>query len=331
MQKLVPRLIQDKKILFGVLNWGLGHASRSIPIIRELCELNEVVLASDGEAGELLKREFPKLQYLELPSYEIHYKYSSMHLNMLVQAPKIIINFKKEIAAIGKYIDTIQPDLIISDHRYGCRGEYVKSIFIGHQLNILNSAAATTLNKMLINKFDDCWIPDFADQRLSGRLSDTRSIASFKYIGPVSRMEKLDVKREFDLTAVLSGPEPRRTDLEKILIIQLIDSGLDCCLVRGTTSTYDGIISDKIKIVDLATTEELNKLMCSSRMIICRSGYSSVMDLEQLQIPSLIIPTVGQIEQEYLAKHLSKQKRYIVQEEESIDVLKAFEEAASIL
>jgi UDP-N-acetylglucosamine transferase subunit ALG13 len=49
---------------------------------------------------------------------------------------------------------------------------------------------------------------------------------------------------------------------------------------------------------------DLQPLLNSAHTVICRSGYSSVMDILALGKKSILIPTPGQTEQEYLAQHL---------------------------
>jgi len=320
--------IRGKKILCCVLNWGLGHASRSIPLIAQLSEANEVVMASDGEAGILLQQELPDLAYHELPSYGIHYKYASMHLNMLLQLPKIASTYKSEHAKVKELAGQEHYDLIISDNRYGCYHKTVKSIFLGHQLKILGSVIATRINKYQIAKFNECWIPDHEDRRLSGELSDTTGLDNCKFIGPLSRMKKLDLKTTYDIAIVLSGPEPKRTELEAKLLAQVEKMELKICLVRGTKrgkplSQIPEL--NNIEVRDLIDSKELNQIMGSSLMIICRSGYSSLMDLEVVGKPALIIPTQGQKEQEYLAAHFSKNDKIITQDAERFQLESAYE------
>ena len=315
--------IRAKKILFCVLNWGLGHASRSIPLIKELQDNNEVILASDGEAGLLLKQELPGLAYHELPSYGIHYKYSSMHLNMLLQFPKIASTYRQEHKKLKEMVKEEKFDLIISDNRYGCYHHAVKSIFLGHQLKILGSPIATRINKHQISKFDECWIPDDEDRKLSGDLTDTTGLDNYTFIGPLSRMKKMDTKSNYDIAIILSGPEPKRSELEERLISQVQEMEVNTCLVRGTKKGKPLSKANdhtNMEIKDFIDSKELNKIMSASKMIICRSGYSSLMDLEILKKPVLIIPTSGQKEQEYLAEHYAKKENVLTQDEEALDL-----------
>ena len=323
MDTSVVAKIKNRKILYCVLNWGLGHASRSIPLIKKLLLNNEVIVASDGEAGILLQKELPTLAYKMLPSYGIHYKYSSMHLNMLLQFPKIISAYSKEKRSVKSICEENDIDLIISDHRYGCRAEGVKSIFLGHQINIIDSAAATSINKQLISKFDECWIPDYVDQRLSGKLSDPAGLSKYSFVGPLSRMQNTEVAKQYDIAIVLSGPEPKRTTLEQKLLQQVKELDLKVCLVRGTLNAH-GVKLKSGDVFDLLGSAELNEIMSSADMIVCRSGYSSLMDLEVLQKPALIIPTSGQREQEYLASHYSRKDHTVAQSADQLDLKAAY-------
>lgn len=324
METAVVSEIKGRKILYCVLNWGLGHASRSIALIKRLALGNDIIIASDGEAGVLLQEELPNHSYQELPSYGIHYKYSSMHLNMLVQFPKIITAYANEKNVVKSICEQEKIDLIISDHRYGCRVDDIESIFLGHQINIIGSAAATRVNKSLISKFDHCWVPDYNDQRLSGKLSDAKDTPNTSFIGPLTRMEKLDLETRYDIAIVLSGPEPKRTKLEAKLLEQAEQMDAKVCLVRGTKKGKPIRKITDIEVKEFLGSQELNKIMAASKMIVCRSGYSSLMDLEVLNKPALIIPTQGQKEQEYLAEHYSQKEQVLTQTIHQLDIKSAY-------
>lgn len=319
--------IKGKRILYCVLNWGLGHASRSIPLIKHLIIQNDITIASDGEASHLLKQELPDLLFCALPSYGIHYKYSSMHLNMLLQLPKIASAYRSEHNRIKELVAKKEFDLIISDNRYGCYHEAVNSIFLGHQLRILGSPIATRINKHLISKFNECWIPDDENRGLSGDLSDPEGLENYKFIGPLSRMKKLEREIKYDIAIVLSGPEPKRTELENKLINQLREMEVKSCLVRGTKKgrPIDQAKSKmKIGVMDFLDSSALNEIIASSHMVVCRSGYSSLMDLEVVGKPALIIPTKGQKEQEYLANHYAKKDFILTQKSGQLELASAF-------
>ncbi len=320
------RIIQGSKVLVAPLNWGLGHATRSIPIIRKLIEHDcQVVIASDGDPLQMLREEFPRLNSINLPSYNIHYRFGSMAFNMLIQLPKIYQAYKKEFLRIGELQSKFEFDYIISDGRYGIRSNTCTSIIVHHQLNIqswnpIASAFANAVNNNLIKKFDEVWIPDFSNQKLSGILSSTRRISNKYFIGPQSRFHKMRLPIKYDLAVVLSGPEPSRSILEKKLWTILEKQNLKIAWIRGMNSRVN-FTKDNVEIFPRINSEELNTILCSSKKIICRSGYSSVMDLDQLGLDAILIPTPGQTEQEYLVKWLKNNPQFQICTESNLNLL----------
>ena len=184
------------KILISPLDWGLGHATRCISIIRALLELNhEVVIASDKAPLRLLKLEFPELKFVVLPGYDISYSEHNMELKMLLSVPKILSGIRKEHQALKRIIDDLNIDLVISDNRYGLWSDKIPSIFITHQIQIKAPAFANWLNswnRKLINRFSECWIPDVeGDASLSGTLSDSAGLkVKTRHLGVLSRFSK---------------------------------------------------------------------------------------------------------------------------------------------
>ena len=305
-----------KAIIFGVLNWGLGHATRSIPIIRSLIRLNyEVILCSDGDALILLQNEFPQLQCIELPGYKVRYDFRSMILNMMRYSISMLKAIHKEEKVLKELVSKYQPDFIISDNRYGFHHKKVKSIFITHQLNIPSqkkwqSLTANRFLRQFIKRFDTCWVPDLeVNPNLSGLLSHEVSVSiPIQYIGPLSRFSRMEFEQKYEVAFVLSGPEPQRTKLEKMIIDQQSNLKGQCCLVRGTEVPMENINqSNNLTVFNLLGSEQLQRLIAESRLLVCRAGYTTIMDLAIIRKSAMLIPTPGQPEQEYLASHLSTQ------------------------
>ena len=201
-----------KAIIFGVLNWGLGHATRSIPIIRSLLNLQyKVVICSDGDALSLLKKEFPQAIFVNLPGYKIRYGYKSMMFNMLRHGLGMLKAIHAEEQLLGDLVQKYEPAFIISDNRYGLHHPKVKSILISHQLNIpaqkqWQSSTANHFLHNFIKKFDVCWVPDVeAQPNLSGELSHEVFLPiPIKYIGVLSRFSIRDQAIEYDIACILS-------------------------------------------------------------------------------------------------------------------------------
>lgn len=309
----------SKTILIAPIDWGLGHATRCIPIIRNLLkERFKVIIASSGEALLLLQKEFPNLKYLELPSYRIEYPKNGIFFKyaMIRKLKSFYEIKKKENALIADFISRQKIDGIISDGRLGVRHTEIPSVFITHQIQVKTGKTtylSTKLHQLIINKFDECWIPDYAhnSKNLSGDLGHPDSIPfPIKYIGPLSRMKKKKSSVSIDILALLSGPEPQRTQLEVLLIEELKKSSKENIIIVGGKIEKEQIWSREknLKIVNFVLSEELETLINRSELIIARSGYTTIMDLVKLEKKAFFIPTPGQYEQEYLAKRMKKIK-----------------------
>lgn len=302
-------------ILVAPLNWGLGHATRCIPIIKALEENQYIpIIASDGEALQLLQKEFPHLLALELPSYEIEYakKGSDFKWKLLKNTPKMIEAILKEKKMVKKWVKEFHLEGIISDNRLGVYNKKVQSVFITHQLNVLSgntSWISSKLHQQIIKKFDECWIPDFEeDPNLTGKLGHLKkSNFNLKYIGPLSRLEKENLTIKYDLMVLLSGPEPQRGILEVLLLEKLLAFDGKVIFIKGKVELKQKKEQiENITFYNFMTTQELERAFNESKMVLSRSGYTTVMDLAKLEKKAFFIPTPGQYEQEYLAKRLKK-------------------------
>lgn len=272
----------------------------------------EVLLASDGDALQLLQLEFPELTSFELPSYNIQYG-NHFAFSVLKRVPHILKTIQMERQAIEGIAQNTGAAIIISDNRYGCYTSFTKNIFVCHQHHLLVpafSGLANYLHRRLLRKFDQHWIPDLEDlnARLAGQLS-TSSLPNLHYIGPLSRFQKMETVKKYDCIAVISGPEPQRSYFEAMLKTQLTASPLKTLLVCGKAHDKGPAIQiDNCSVVPFLTANELNQAICAADVVISRSGYSSVMDLATLSKKAIFIPTPGQTEQEYLAEFFSDKK-----------------------
>ncbi|MGH1339062.1 MAG: glycosyltransferase [Aureispira sp.] len=312
----------SKTILVGALNWGLGHATRCIPIINALQKRGlQVVLAADGAALALWQEHYPALPSVELPSYNIHYPSTNMVWNMARQLPQILKAIHLERQQTESLVKKYAIDAIISDNRYGLRHVGIPSVFVSHQLHL---ALPTWVIPPLVNKlhqryigaFDRCWVPDRAGtDNLAGALAHP-ALKGVAYIGALSRFSPMvPLEKEWDVLAVLSGPEPQRQYLETALKEQLLALPYKSLLVRGKPNSQERqCLGKQVYQQDFMPQAALQRVFGQSGLIIARSGYSTLLDLAALQIPkALLIPTPGQTEQEYLAKRLSAQGRCVYQ------------------
>ncbi len=308
-------------VLYGVLNWGLGHATRSVSIINALRQNGfEVVVASDGQALKYLIEVFPDAETHELPGYNIKYGKGSVQLfKLAMQLPRVALVSRKEKGILKKLVKRYKPCGVISDNRLGWYSKNIPSVYITHQLHIMmpfNTNWASRLHHIFINRFAECWVPDFADQHnLSGELTHKLSPkVPVQFIGPQSQFmddEKLrNPEKKYDLTVILSGPEPQRTLLEKKLWQELKSRQGKFLFIRGTENGDEILRTDNIEVIELANAQQVKAAILASGMVISRSGYSSIMDYYFLGNQALLIPTPGQPEQEYLARYQLHKGRF---------------------
>jgi uncharacterized protein (TIGR00661 family) len=303
-----------KKILVAPLNWGLGHATRCIPIIKALLDNEfEPIIASDGAALAFLQKEFPQLKYYSLPSYRIEYsKRNTQKYILLLNTPHVIRALLKEKKEVEKIHKKEGLSGIISDNRFGVRNSKIPSIYITHQLNVLSGNTTfftTLLHQKIISRFDECWVPDFIGQpKLSGDLSTHKNNnLKIRYIGAISRFKKKPSRKKYDLLILLSGPEPQRAILEDKLLLELKGFNQKVLFVRGVlTEDKSGNNLKKVTVVNYMLTEELEQALNDSELVLARSGYSTILDLAKLGKKAFFIPTPGQYEQEYLAYRMQE-------------------------
>lgn len=307
---------KSKKILFACMDWGLGHASRSVPLIRNLQrEGHDVTLASAGNALEFWKNHFSELNIIEKPAYKIRYsKKYSVSLMLLFQSR----SFLKTIRAENKWLKSIlsknQFDEVYSDNCYGLYNQKIRSTIITHQLMVKCPKGLRFLEKPLhkkilsyTNRFNACLIPDYEGAaNLSGDLSHKYELPSnATFIGPLSRFEnrKEEVNEiKYDFCAILSGPEPLRTELENHCIELFSKIGKKSLIIRGIPGACEPLNIEGIEVHNHLDDKTFREKVVQSDKIICRSGYSTIMDLHALNKRAIYIPTPGQTEQEYLAE-----------------------------
>ena len=332
---------EPKKVLVAPLNWGLGHATRCIPIIRFLQKQNaSVFLASDGRAFHLLEKEFPELPIFQLPAYDITYRTSNMMWNMAWQFPKMMRAISNEKKEISKIVEKENIDIIISDNRFGVFSKKTYNVFMTHQINLpipipLFRQMGNWLNRKMIQRFNECWIPDFEKKpNLSGKLShgnfSLKNNTFTKYIGSLSRIKKIKSDLNRKAIIILSGPEPQRTFLEKKILEQALELPFQFLLVKGQTERKEHFyFNENIEIISFLTSEKLNQAMAESEIVISRSGYTTLMDLVSLEKKAILIPTPGQTEQEYLARHFFEQKIFFTTTQKDFDLKNALEKVES--
>lgn len=328
-------------LLVSALDWGLGHTARTIPLIRELLHLNcQIVIACNSIQKKILQAEFPTLRYEELEGYGLSYSRGkwATRLKIGLQVSKILTRIKVESRWLRGFLKENDVCALISDNRYGLSHPGLHSVFITHQLavrtgvgRIFDMISQKILYKY-INRFSECWVPDFPKNiNLGGSLSHPHRFPSVPvhYLGALSRFEVCENQHDFsfDIVVILSGPEPQRTILENIMLKQLNQLELRIAFVRGLPDSVNALPNVKATVYNHLDSDKLNKLVCSSKLVVCRSGYSTIMDMIKLNKRMIMIPTPGQPEQEYLGEYLSREKLALQVSQHHFDVKSAIEAA----
>lgn len=322
----------NKTILIAPLNWGLGHATRCIPIIKALQENNFIpIIASDGIALALLRKEFPYIQTLELPSYQIEYAKNGKNFKwkLLKNLPKMMEAIWEEKRLVKKWVKKYAIEGIISDNRLGVFSPKVPSVFITHQLNVMtgNTTWITSiLHQKIIKKYTECWVPDIENTpNLTGKLGHLKTnTLDLKYIGPLSRLHKKEVPQKYDLMVILSGPEPQRGILEEMLKREVLRFNGKVVFIKGIVEKEQKKEEiENITYYNFMNTRQIEQTFNESEIVLSRSGYTTIMDLAVLQKKAFFIPTPGQYEQEYLAKKLKNNNLvpYVEQDNFRIEAL----------
>ena len=317
-------------IIYGICSWGLGHATRSLPILRRLFkEGHELTIISHDRSLQLLKKELnDQVTYIDLPDYPILVSENKEKFiaKSMVYWPLFIKRMESGLNYLKKIVERTTYDCIISDGRYDMYHKHIPSYFISHQIRILNplnigifETGSERFNEFFFRRFRDIIIPDYETDDFSGKLShDFKRIDKNRlhYVGVLSDFSKKKKKKDIDYFISISGPEPQRSILENKLRSQVNDLSGSVVMTLGKTEDQTQDFSDHIKIYDYLSKEQREDLLNRSNIVISRSGYSTILDLAVIGCKALMIPTPGQIEQEYLAEyHMEKKTCHAVDQD----------------
>jgi UDP:flavonoid glycosyltransferase YjiC (YdhE family) len=323
------------------LDWGLGHASRMLPVIsRFKKDGHRVIMAGTGRSGELLRTTFPELAFLRMPSPDIRLREGkTLSLGLMLQIPGLIGSVFREHRLVIKYVNENKIDIVVSDNRYGlfCRSAY--TVFVTHQISPVLPGLFRWIEyplyrifRSIIGLYDECWIPDYEDSlnNLSGKLSHRYPLPkNARFIGILSRFSYLETapvdipENHYHIVAVLSGPEPQISVFEKLVRIQLRNIPKTALIIRGLRGREKELPPATGKKLSLVSHLETHRFACILRQadhVLCRSGYSGIMDLVALGIPAILVPTPGQSEQEYLSARLANKGWFNVIRQEDLNL-----------
>jgi uncharacterized protein (TIGR00661 family) len=309
-----------KNILICPLEWGLGHAARMVPIARRLRELNQNVIFGSGEEHlAFFRKEVPGATYINFPGFKMKYsRYLPQYLMILLNLPRFIYHSISEHYRLKSIIRDNSVNIVISDNRPGLWNRSVRCIYVTHQLRIRFPSpfrflefTGIAITGWLISRYTLCFIPDLdGDLNISGDLSHGLKLPeNARYTGILSRFGKPDksvIGHSGKYLVILSGPEPQRSLLKKRILGLNRKDELQIIFFEGNPTGYNKSVEGSNEFIDHPDEDMAIEYICSSTKIICRSGYTTIMELVSLGRSALLIPTYGQTEQEYLARYLTE-------------------------
>ncbi len=312
------------KVFYAVLNMGLGHAARSLPIIKAFQKRGwEVIVGSNGRALEFLKIELPDTIFEETPGYDIQYaKNGNLAPKLAAQFPKLLKKIHEEQVFCDRAVKKYTPDLVMSDHCYGIYHQRVLSYFLSHQIHFempagleLLAPLVSKFNLKYHRRFSRVIIPDFPSEDgglLGGRLSRVSPIKNkYFFSGFLSSVSVLPVEKKIDLLVSISGPEPQRSIFEDI-VLQQIEAvpGKKIVVLGKSESTDVQKVTKDLVIYAHVPRKKMSELLNRADLVVSRPGYSTLMELAELGKKALLVPTPGQTEQNYLADRVMKKCWY---------------------
>ncbi len=322
------------KVIYGICSWGLGHATRSLPVIRRLIkDDNDITIISNGRSLDLLKKELKKnVKYIDIPDYPMLISENSRQFiaKSIIYWPLFIKKMVSGLQKLTRIVKNDNYDFIISDGRYDIYNKIIPSHFISHQMRIMNplrikflETGSEIYNKFFFKRFKSIIIPDYENDNLSGDLShNLKRIekSELNYVGILSDFKKLNIKKDIDFLISISGPEPQRTIFENKILSQLKYLNGKVVVTLGKSDEKKEIKSDSLEIYSFLTKERRENLLNRAKIIISRSGYSTLLDLAVVGTKAMMIPTPGQVEQEYLSDYHNEKGTFYSVNQKKIDL-----------
>jgi hypothetical protein len=300
--------------LVAALDWGNGHQTRTSALIHQFLDAsNTVEIACSQDQRTYWEQSFPNLTiHCVLPDNKISWsKWGALQL--IFRIATFRRNWQLEKDAIALLCQSINYDLIISDNRYGVGHSRIKSVLLTHQLRLGYSGLMGTIGKWMISRlsksFHEIWVPDLSETpRLAGKLSQSEWINQpVKFIGPLTPKAPNEISEQEAILILLSGPEPQRTAFAQQCMNALEETKTPV-LIAGKCNVRAP--AEKFTLLGHVTVNDSIQLQASCKYVISRSGYTSLMELHVLHKKAILIPTPGQIEQQYLAKYWNEQFQF---------------------
>jgi uncharacterized protein (TIGR00661 family) len=330
------------EIIYGVCSWGLGHATRSLPVIRKLISENHhLTVISNGRSLEVLKKELgEKVLYVDIPDYPMLLSENTRQFlaKSMMYWPVFIKRIEDGLAQLQKILEKQHYDCIISDSRYDMYSKKIPSFFVSHQMRIMNplqiklfERTMERFNLFFFKRFIGIMVPDYKENNLSGDLShNLKKIDEnhIHYVGVLSDFTKRPLKKDIDYLISISGPEPQRSMLEEKLAAHASELEGNVVMTLGKAEKYSIVKKQHLTTYTFVTKELREELLNKAKLVVSRSGYSTIMDVAVVGTKALFIPTPGQIEQEYLGQYHNTLGTFYSVSQDAIDLKSDVKKAA---
>jgi len=330
------------EIIYGVCSWGLGHATRSLPVMRKLISENHhLTVISNGRSLEVLKKELgEKVLYVDIPDYPMLLSENTRQFlaKSMMYWPVFIKRIEDGLAQLQKILEKQHYDCIISDSRYDMYSKKIPSFFISHQMRIMNplqiklfERAMERFNLFFFKRFIGIMVPDYKENNLSGDLSHNLKRIdedSIHYVGVLSDFTKRPLKKDIDYLISISGPEPQRSMLEEKIAAHASELEGNVVMTLGKAEKYSIVKKQHLTTYTFVTKELREELLNKAKLVVSRSGYSTIMDVAVVGTKALFIPTPGQIEQEYLGQYHNALGTFYSVSQDAIDLKSDVKKAA---
>ena len=296
-------------VLFALLDWGMGHATRTSPLIQHAIARGwKVHVGTKGTALAFLKSQFQgqPITFHGKPGPDITYSKRGTFFKIAGQMPGFLRSIQAETDWTAALVKSHGITHIVSDNCYGVHHPEVPSVMMSHQLQLPVPPGLEVFARAFVKKharkFRAIWIPDDATARLSGTLATRNPMEHTRFIGVLTRLPMDASPAGWKTVGMVSGPEPHRGLMEKALLAWMKGLGAPALLIAGRPGA-EAHTDDNVTVWPDPSAEELAGALRGADTVVCRSGYSSLLDLAALGKQAVLIPTPGQPEQIYLARH----------------------------
>lgn len=310
--------MRQLNILFGVQDWGLGHATRDLILLRALVSAgHRVTIISNGRALQMLRQELngrcDYIRFKDLPK-PLSRRALWFHIKMSLALPLVFHTYRRERQLVQRLCRSRNIDCIVSDTRYGLCSDEIPSFHLVHSMRQIVPGRPRILERLveigqrhLLRKGRKILVPDQLQNGLAGDLChrlDCDWGGRLAYIGILSSLTCAPAETDIDVFVSVSGAEPQRSIFERLVLDQIGKVKGRVVVTLGRPEAAAVVSQNgRLRVYGYLNREKQQEMMNRARLVVTRSGYTTLMELAELGKKALLVPTVGQSEQEYLAEY----------------------------